>query len=165
MKRIVIVLILALIVATGTVFADHPNGLGIGIVGGWYGNWGGGGYGNYGLSLKVPVIPVFWGINLHIKDTYFSLGITGDKYLFDSTLVKSINLGWYLGIGLWGGVTIFEKPSFSVGARAPIGLNWRPIDILEIFLDVAPSVGISVINPFEFPVGGWPVELGIRFWL
>jgi len=171
MKKFGIVLVLALILATGTAFADHPSGLGIGIVGGWYGNWSSSdGYLNYGLSLKIPGVPVFWGISLHMSNDNFSMDITGDKYLVDRMLVKSINLGWFLGVGLWGGISvtdkslISEKTSFSVGARLPIGINWRPLEILEIFMDVAPCVGVSLVNPFKFPVGGWPAELGIRIW-
>jgi hypothetical protein len=36
--------------------------------------------------------------------------------------------------------------------------------MLEIFVDVAPSFGIS-LNPFKFPAGGLPLEVGFRLWL
>jgi hypothetical protein len=163
-KKIVIVLILALILATGTVFAQHPGGWGVGIVGG--GGWqsgGYGGYGHWGLSLKAPSLPIFWSLNAHGWGDGITVGVTGDKYIIDKSLVSDINLGWYFGVGAYAGLTFSSSPSFNVGARIPVGLSWQPLDFLEVFLDIAPSLGVA-INPFHFPAVGFPVELGIRFW-
>ena len=66
MKKILFVFVLAAIVATGTVFADHPGGFGIGVQGGTGGIWRSGGYGGHhhgALSLKIPGIPIFWAIS------------------------------------------------------------------------------------------------------
>jgi len=164
MKKTVLVLILLAVISAGA-FADHPGGFGIGVVGGYSGAWGAGkGYSHYGLSLKVPSIPIYWAVNMHITDDVFSFGLTGDKYILDNKLVPDINLNWFIGVGGWGGITISKELALSIGLRVPIGLSWQPLPLLEIFLDIAPSLGLA-INPLDFPAGGWPIELGLRFWL
>jgi opacity protein-like surface antigen len=163
MKKVLLVLAL-LIVISASAFADHPAGLGIGVVGGYYGGWSGSGHSQVGLSLKVPKLPIFWGVNLQIHKEYFALGVTGDYYIIDNKLVPAIGLNWYLGVGGYGGISFGDDLTLAVGARVPIGLSWQPINLLEIFIDIAPSLGIR-INPVDFPDGGWPVEIGIRLWL
>lgn len=176
MKKIIIVFALAAILATGTAFADHPDGWGVGIVGGYYGGWEGGGYPHFGLSLKVPDLPIFWGINLNISSYYFGLGVTGDYYFIDKILAPDINLHWFLGVGGWVNLGIWNTGNkdggvaFGLGARVPIGLSWQldlggsPLTFLEIFLDVAPSLGVYIAPGFHFPAGGWPIEFGLRLW-
>jgi hypothetical protein len=163
-KKILLVLILV-VVFSGAVFADHPeNKLGIGVMGRWSGLWDGIGYPGAALSLKVPGVPIFWGINLGFDSNYFSIGVSGDKYFMEGALVSDIKLHYFIGLGLWADLTRAGDTYLSFGARLPIGLSWHLVDPVEIFLDVAPSLGVS-INPFHFPAGGWPIELGIRLWL
>jgi hypothetical protein len=187
MKKKLFASALVLILATGAVFADHPNGFGIGVVGsyGWGRDLGA------ALSLKVPAIPVFWAINAEFdsrdNEDHFSIGISGDKYLIDSVLVKDIGLHWYVGLGAWGNFyshtwTVLTKEysstSFGFGARLPIGLSWQPIPLLEVFLDFVPRLGVAFSPEVkddagkvlqkggaDFPVFGFPIELGIRLWL
>jgi hypothetical protein len=167
MKRLILVLVLFAIISTSAAFADHPKGLGIGLVYGTSSSWGAGNWGNgyYGLSLKVPAVPVFWGIHLRVTNDFFALGLMGDKYFIDSALVKDIGLHWFLGLGLYGNIAFAsESASFGFGARLPIGLSWQPVNVLELFLNLAPSLGINV-NPLDFPAGGLGAEFGIRLWL
>ena len=168
MKRILLVLVLFTIIATGTAFADHPKGIGVGVFYGTSSSWGGWGwgtgYGYYGLSLKIPSIPIFWGINMRITEGYFQLGLMGDKYFIDQVLVKDFGLHWFLGLGLYGNIAFWnDNAAFAFGARLPIGLSWQPVKPLEIFLNLAPSLGIH-INPLDFPNGGLGAEFGIRLW-
>jgi hypothetical protein len=185
MKRIVLVLALAAIIATGTAFADHPSGFGIGIVG-QYSSWGFGGQGG-GLSLKLPSIPVYWGINAAFGNNYIGAGITGDGYIIDQNLGGYLN--WFLGVGgyfsfysynekdsFWG----YEKSYSKIygGVRAPIGISFQPVALLELFIDIAPSIGIGIDSGWEVKstyynekvdgsIGlGWgaPLEIGIRLW-
>jgi len=102
MKKLVIVLALAAIIATGTVFADHPSGWGIGFVGN-YSSWGFGGQGG-GLSLKAPSIPIYWAISFGVGLDYFGLGVTGDYYLYDKNISGPLN--WFFGVG--GYVTFYS---------------------------------------------------------
>jgi len=165
MKKILLVVILTVIMA-GAVFADHPdNKFGIGVMAGWYGGWGSGGLAHTALSLKIPNVPVFWGANLGFSSDHFSLGISGDKYFIESALVSGIGLHWYVGLGAWVDLLWFgDTADLSVGARLPIGLSWHILNFLELFLDVAPSLGVQIVPEFYFPAGGWPIELGVRFW-
>jgi hypothetical protein len=166
MKKLLFVFILVTTISAGTAFADHPNKLGIGIMGTWYHNWGGGWDGGGALSLKVPSVPIFWGISLGFSEHYFKIGLQGDKYFVDRVLLKEAFLHWYLGLGGWLSFygDDYDHAYFSLGARLPIGLSFQPVDVLEIFLEMAPSLGLQVV-PLYFPAGGWPVSLGIRVWL
>jgi len=92
------------------------------------------------------------------------LGVSGDKYLIDSTLVKNIGLSWYLGLGLGVGIGLGDPLGFGVAARLPVGLSFQPIPLLEIFLQVVPNLGVSVLPSFHFPYGGWGGDIGIRLW-
>ena len=168
-KKVIIAIALAAILVTGTAFAAdvHPNGLGIGAL--WGGNavWGGNGtIGNsVALSLKVPSVPIFWGISFHLGGA-LSLGVQGDSYILGSQLIPT--LSWFLGIGGYVNLVLGNEAYIGLGARLPIGLTWQPIDILEIFLNVAPSLGLGFWTAgnggIHFPDGGIGWELGIRLW-
>jgi len=167
MKKIFLVLVLAAIIAAGTAFADHPGGFGIGVQYGGSGHWGASGYySNVALSLKLPNLPVFWAVRLDINDGYFGLGVSGDYYFIDSSLFSAINLNWYLGIGGSLGLAFGNNwMNLGLAARLPIGLSWQPIPLLEIFLQVVPSLGIDIVPSFHFPSGGFGGDIGIRIWL
>jgi hypothetical protein len=165
MKKIFFVVVLVAVLATGTAFADHPGGLGIGVQGGWSGGWGGGGWGAASLSLKVPSLPIFWAIRMDLWESGFGLGVSGDYYFIDSALPIP-TLHWYLGfgvgVGLWGFSDTF---GLGASARLPIGLSWQPIKLVEIFLQVVPNLGVQIAPSFHFPYGGWGGDIGIRIWL
>lgn len=172
MKKLIAVVLLGLLLCTAGAFADHPNGWGVGILGQYGGSWlGGGGLGGAALSLKVPSVPVFWGINLSFPSHAFGIGVTGDYYLIDQYLVQAAGLGWFFGIGGYVGFTSYANwNSFGFGARLPIGLSWRPVDVFEIFFDFAPSLGLlfydssySGSDNVDFG-GGWQGDIGLRFW-
>jgi len=170
MKRVVLVLILFAILATGTVFADHPSGFGIGVQGGTTGFWDTSYYGkdlrNGGaLSLKIPKVPVFWAVRLDSWAGELFLGLSGDYYLIDKVLAKDIHLNWYLGLGL-GVATWISEPAnyFAIAGRVPIGLSFQPIPLLEIFLQVVPQMGASIKPEIHIPYGGWGIDLGLRVW-
>ena len=185
MKKFVLLFVLVAMLAAGTAFADHPDGWGVGIVGGW-------GYGigeAYGLSLKIPSIPVFWSVNLAAGSHYFRFGLTGDYYLIDSAL-SIPTLHWFLGVGgffnfyswsykyNWDGGD-YSYTSMNFGARVPIGVSWQPIPLVEVFLDVAPSLGAHFDGGHKYKkkngdevkegahfrfLFGLPIELGLRLW-
>jgi hypothetical protein len=164
MKKILIVLVFV-VVFSGAAFADHPdNQLGIGIIGGGYISFSGNGHsGGVGLSLKVPSLPIFWAFYLPSFNP-LSLGISGDYYLIEGVLVPDINLHWFAGLGGWLTLGGFNSNLWlSLGARVPLGLSWHLVDMFEIFLNVAPSLGLQVTSPQGF-YGFLPVELGIRLW-
>ncbi|MFP3089244.1 hypothetical protein LQZ21_02835 [Treponema sp. TIM-1] len=173
MKKVLICALLLFLTLTAGTFADHPSGTGIGL------DFRYGVTGGFGpaLSLKLPVVPVYWGIGLGIDRNWFGLNVTGDYYFIDKVLVPEINLGWYLGLGGYTGLWIWQDNyhpawakdddldmSLTMGLRFPIGLSWQPLDFLEVFMDVAPSLGLWVI-PFRFPDWDVNFDLGVRFWI
>jgi len=172
MKKLVMVIALATILATGSVFAVQ-DGFGIGVVGGFGGGWGAVGTvaGGGALSLKLPGVPVYWGINLDIWDGGLWLGVSGDFiHLVDNKpVVKAIGLNWFIRGGLYGKIFLgSEALALDFGARLPIGLSWQPIRLIEVFLDIAPSIGAGIFFKDDGVGlglgGGWAGELGLRLW-
>jgi len=164
MKKLVIVIALAAILATGTAFADHPSGFGIGVQGGYGGGWGGGWATSPGvaLTLKFPGLPVFWAVDLDIWQSYLGLRVAGDYYFIDKELVSTLH--WYLGVGGYVGLGFgTDYFGLGLGARLPIGLSWQPIKLLEIYLQLVPSIGVEFLPNIGLG-GGWGANLGVRLW-
>ncbi|MCL2380563.1 MAG: DUF3996 domain-containing protein [Treponema sp.] len=171
MKKLALCIVLATVLTAGTAFASpvHSGGLGIG------GLWGGGvnmagpgdNFNNYwALSLKVPANPLFWGLSLRITSDYMVIGAQGDYYFLGAEIVPTFY--WFLGVGgfasVWTGSG--NNGGVSFGARLPVGVSWQPIDIFELFFNIAPSLGVMVRNNrFEFPHSSFNFEVGFRFWL
>jgi hypothetical protein len=164
MKKSIIVLAVLLALSSAA-YADHPNKLGIGIV-------GGSGYGNgtigsdIGLALKLQGMPIYWQLNVHLTEGYLGLGATGDLYFYDQNLLKegAFKLDWFLGLGGYGNLGLGATATAAIGARMPVGLSWHITPQFELWLDVAPSLGVSVI-PFEFPNWYLDGEVGFRVWM
>jgi hypothetical protein len=170
MKKTAMVLLI-LVVIGGAAFAQHPGGWGLGVVGQYGFNWDGfDGQGGAALSLKMPILPIYFGINVELKDHYFGIGVTADNYLIDKMVVSDINLGWYLGLGCYGLIGIHDDYfALCFGARLPIGVYFMPFKFFEIFFDVAPSLGLDFgvgndAPPNKFPAGRFTMDFGLRFW-
>jgi hypothetical protein len=182
MKKFLAICIIALALGVAPVFADHPSGLAVGVVG----QGGLGGIGP-GFSLKTPGIPIYWAINLSLTEFNFGIGATGDYYIYDDILVAEAGLGWYLGGGGFVGFNShnergdnYDYTELNFGVRVPVGLSWMiPVETsakLELFLELFPALGMrfrfwdskydndhdgSKIG-LHFNVGG---GIGLRFWL
>jgi hypothetical protein len=164
LKKLLLSLCFALTLAGG-VFADHPDdrvGVGLFLGGGWASV--GGGLFNPGFSLKVPRVPLFWGFNASFGSVS-GLGVSADYYLVDRDLIKdgSIDLDWFLGLGLFTQLYFGNHFTMAMGARLPIGLSWHINQVFELFLDVAPGIGIK-FEPKPF-FGSLSAELGFRVWI
>jgi hypothetical protein len=171
MKKLLIVFALIAILATGTVFAEHPDGTGVGgivrydlspLLKGegtdlFFGT-------SYGLSLKLPSIPVYWSAALSFSIIHFGVSVTGDYYFVDSPLIPNF-LDFYLGAGGYlDYLNIIGLTFFGFGVRVPAGISIYPTDKIEIFLGVAPSLGLFFSgdpNPIDWKI---PIEVGVRFW-
>ena len=111
------------------------------------------------LSFKAPQIPVLWGLGLQVGEEEANLGLTADWWLYTTNLFSFVNL--YVGPGLYAAL----PDPFELGGRVPVGLNAYPVDVFEIFLEVAPTLvvisGREGINIPDFAVQG---AFGFRFW-
>ena len=159
MKKLLIVLALAAILTTGTAFADHPDGWGIGI----FGVIDETSRSDVVLSVHIPRVPVFWAVKAGGFDGNPSLIFTGDFYLLDRVLVN----GWlhgYFGLGGYSCIGFGDTFGLSAGGRFPVGLSFQPVSLLEFFVEVSPSIGFGILpDPvsLHWGIGG---DLGIRFW-
>ena len=170
MRKITLVFFLVALLSVSA-FADHPSGWGVGVVG--QGSFGlsGAGRGGAALSLKMPHLPIYWGIDFGLSKNYLGIGATGDLYFIDDTLARDINLGWFFGLGAYADVYLYNGSesgiSLGVGARTPIGVNIFPLNFLEIFLDLAPSLGVGFGIGDRGGIGldsGIGADFGVRFW-
>jgi len=167
MKKIAIVLAI-LLALSASAFADHPtNKMGIGIVGG--SGFGGSGFGggDIGLALKLQSMPIYWGLHLSLNSAGVGLGATGDVYFTDERLLKEgdFALDWFLGLGGYARLGFWDSGTYAaIGARVPVGLSWHITKEYELWLDLAPSLGIG-ITPLNFPDWDIAGELGFRVWL
>ncbi|WP_053228219.1 hypothetical protein [Spirochaeta cellobiosiphila] len=119
-----------------------------------------------GISFNIasPKIPgTVLGLSLNIDADSFDVGMYDDWWLYRQMIAGPLSV--YLGPGFYvrikgDGDTI--DPNF--GARMPIGLQFFPIEPLELFIEGAPTAGIQVGDNFQFPVWGFQAGLGLRFW-
>jgi len=155
-KKLLIALVLATVLATGTAFADHPGGFGIGVQGGYGGGVGG------GLTFKLPSMPIFWVVDFWSWDSGLGLQVAGDFYFIDSQLIPTLH--WYFGLGGYVNLGLGNPLGLAIGARLPIGLSWQPINLLEIYLQFVPSIGLAVLPKIDLYPNFWGTNLGIRLW-
>jgi len=196
-KKLALGAALAAILATGTAFAGiefgpspvHPDGWGIGILGG-FGLDGRVNLGGAALSLKAPALPIFWGINLDFWGGGWAAGVQGDFYFLGSMFDDSETFGWFFGLGAFANIarhyggTIHhhtygsrtrEWTRFGAGVRVPIGLTFQPWDFFEVFGNLAGRFGLNYFdNRHDWdnsryrsfrPGIGIGGEIGVRFWL
>jgi len=177
MKKLILVLLIGLLVGTA-VFADH-DGFGIGLIlggGGYSNNWGF----HPGISLKIPSIPIFWGIytNWNYAGNYnnFGLTVTGDYYIIDQNIVSAGDsykfiLDWYFGLGgavwmnFWNVKGGDNGLGVGLGLRVPVGLSWHVFKPFEIALGLIPTFGIYLS---KYDGGFWwniDGELILRVWI
>ena len=156
MKKLLFVFVLAAIIAAGTAFADHPDGWGVGVQGGWSGGIGG------ALTLKFPSVPVFWAVDLGGFGGTLWVQLAGDYYFIDSQLIPTLH--WYVGGGVYVNLALGDNLGLAVGARIPIGLSWQPIPLLEIYLQAVPSIGLSIFPEMGLYPNFFGANLGIRLW-
>jgi hypothetical protein len=158
MKKTIVVALAVLLIATSGAFAAKGSGLAIGGEGALYfGGTGGLPGGGAMLMLHLPDFPLMLGIGI---SSPVVIGITADYWVAHGNLISFFD--WYVGVG--GYISFSPNPAFvAVGARIPLGLQLWPIgQTLELFLEVAPAVGFSIIpTGFDWHFQG---ALGFRFW-
>jgi len=151
-KLVFVALVLIFAVAVPMTFATGVGvAVGIDPLGGLPGS-------NVMLSLKVDQIPFLMGIGFAIGQDTFQFGLTGDYWVLNANLFSFVN--YYLGPGFYVGYA----NDLVLGGRLPIGLNAYPIDNLELFVELAPTLAVGIGEPIRFPVFGIQGAFGLRFW-
>ena len=158
MKKLVLVLALVAFLGAGTAFADF----GIGVHVGGAGGLGDLGYGG-GLNLAFSNIYIY-------IDTAFrgsSLGVSGAVDFVSFLNIDIVDtLSFYLRLGIpvsiWGFGSDF---GLAAGVRVPVGLSWKPTEMIEVFFQLIPQVGIRILPSVNIWDDIFGSNLGIRFWL
>ena len=157
MKKVLMVFVILMIVASTSAFAVKGAGLAIGGEGALYLDGSGGLPVAAMLTLHLPGLPLILGIGV---DEPLGLGLTADYWLGHGNL-KGI-FDWYAGVGAYLAV-YFNPTDIAIGARIPLGIQmWAFGETLEIFLEVAPAVGV-----YTAPTAFWwhiQAALGFRIW-
>jgi hypothetical protein len=134
---------------------------GIGIRGNY-----GDGYGAGGSLMFSPNKLLHFGASYYIGNN-LHLGLTGDYWFFekDLTSVGSGSLDFYLGAGLYGWMILSEDPDAGLGIRIPIGLDLNPVDWFDLFIEMAPQVGIKLIPEPGLGASWFNAAIGFRVWI
>lgn len=153
--RALVVAGLLLLAAGGTVSA---RGFAIGGEGALYLAGAGGLPMSAMLTFHVPQVPLMFGLGVQSP---FAIAITADYWAAHDTLGRY--LSWYAGVGLYGAFD-FSGGNAAIGGRIPIGLQVWPLrDALELFVEIAPAVGIVFVpTGFDWHLQG---AVGLRIWL
>ncbi len=157
MKKILVVLCVMLLAASGAFAAPRGTGWAVGGEASLYIAGNGGLPAGAMFLLHIPGIPIMFGAGINSP---FSVGLTADYWFARGNLVSILD--YYVGVGAYA--QIFTSPSnVELGGRVPFGLQLWPVGhTLEIFLELAPAFGVSV-DPTQF---AWHLQgaVGLRFW-
>lgn len=151
----------ALLVAVLLIFAVAGSASGLAI-GASYGlNLTGGTVGGgVLLSAQFDSLPFLLGLGFSGGGGSFNIGVTADWILYRAPLAGA--LGLYAGPGLY---VDLGNNLFDIGARIPVAIYIFPIDIIELFLEVAPTIGIGFGGgTVRFPEFALQGAFGFRFW-
>ena len=151
-KRVLLIIVLVVLMAAPAFSFGIGGAFSVGFAGGTVGP-------GALLSLKLDSFPAVLGVGASFGADRFRLGVTADWWLWSTNLVSIINL--YIGPGLYLDIGLGNAEYFGIGARIPVGLQAFIIDPLELFLEIAPTIGFSSV---QFPTFGVQSAIGFRFW-
>jgi hypothetical protein len=121
----------------------------------------------YGAAILFsPNTNLHFGGNWYLGNEGFYLGATGDYWIINNNLTDVGNgtLDFYAGLGLFAQLGIFKDFELGAGVRIPLGLD-LDFDIVDIFLEVVPQLGLSVLPKLTFYPSWLGGALGIRVWI
>lgn len=155
MRKKIVALSLALCISCMGLSAASSGGLtGLGFFGSLGGSTLGSTGGGLGLSLKFGSFPVL-GLQYNMSGDG-RLAVSCDYYAIDAMPLGGL-FSFYLGAGAFGGLTFGSPLEADIGLRVPVGLQFWPVNKLELFIAAVPYFRlIPSITPY---VGG---ELGLR---
>ena len=155
MKKLLLVLVLIAIITTGTAFASS---FAIGVHGGFGGIGGGAGVNFVVSNLFFYVDALGFGENHMVVS-----GACDFVHLLNNEFVKTLSFYIRVGVGasFWGSG---DNLGLAASVRLPIGLSWRPISLIEVFLQVVPQLGLRVLPDVALWGNYWGGNIGIRLW-
>lgn len=164
MKKRLLVLMMVLAIGTSGVFAaGSGKSFAVGAQTGY--PLGG------ALTFKVEQLPCVFAANFYSWDGKTDIGLTADWWIANYPITGP--WGWYYGVGVFGGVEIYDVADNSedyfgavFGPRVFIGTNVVLLDdFLEFFLQGGWGPTFCISNKGFAPDFARPiVELGFRFW-
>jgi hypothetical protein len=160
-RKILLVLVLATILAGTSFAAGRPKTYGLTALGA-YGSWGftGNQGGGIGISLKFGSFPVV-GVKYDFGANSASLGASVDWYIIDSAgLIDSLT--YFIGVGGFMSANFNNNNNFNIGVRGNFGLQLWPVRLVELYLDLIPSLTFLTESRFT-PGFGFGLEGGLRF--
>ncbi len=158
MRKIIIIVCAILILCSTAGFgAARGSGFAIGGEGSLYFAGSGGLPASAMLTFHLPRLPLMLAIGV---SNPFAIAMTGDYWFYHHALVSILD--FYAGLG---GYFSFNPNAGngSLGARLPLGIQLWPFgQVLEIFVEVAPALGVSLVpTGFEWHFQG---AVGFRIW-
>ena len=154
MRKTSAIVLIALIAASTLVFAAKEGRWAVGIEGALNISTENGLPMAGMFSLQAPQFPLMFGFGV---SSSLNIGFTADYWFAHGALAKIFD--WYVGAGIYG---TLPNP-LALGGRIPVGLqSWPFGKQIEVFLEGAPAVGISLI-PTAFD---WHLQaaIGLRYW-
>jgi hypothetical protein len=97
----------------------------------------------------------------------FSLGGSFDYWFWPKALTTlgPGALSFYLGAGAYAQIALWDGNfGLDAGIRLPIGLDWK-MDFLDVFVQVVPFTGISLLPSPGFGGFHLAANIGARFWI
>ena len=158
-KKIIAVLVLALLVSTVSVFA-----LGIGIQGGGVYSAGTKDIGgNAAITFKVDQSPLVFAVDWFANNERVILGLTGYYWILNSYLAGPFN--YFVGLGFGATVGLGDPLILAGSVRAPIGVNAFFADgLIEPYLQVVPQFQLAILPEDASNGIVFGANAGIRFW-
>ncbi len=150
-KGLILAVVLVAVVATSGFSLGIGGAFGLQPVGGLPGS-------DVMLSAKFDSVPFLLGLGFALGQNDFELGFTADWWFVQQPLIDF--LGIYVGLGGFLGIA----QDFEIGARIPVGLNAYLLDVLELFLEIAPTITAQFADPIVFPKFALQGAFGFRFW-
>ena len=157
-SRVVLLAALLVLAACGSAWAKG-SGFAIGGEGALYLAGNGGLPMSAMLTFHVPQVPLMFGLGVRNP---LAIAATADYWAAHGSLTNIF--AWYAGIGAYLSFDVSPGGSITAGGRIPIGLQAWPVgQVLELFVEVAPAVGVILVpTGFDWHLQG---AVGLRVWL
>jgi hypothetical protein len=126
------------------------------------------GFDTPGLSVLIsPKDDIHGAITWHIVKKGVSIGGSLDYWFFNLPITKlgPGSLNFFVGGGAYAQIAVWEDYfGFGAGLRLPVGFDWK-LDFLDVFLQIVPFTGLSLLPSPGFDGFHIDANLGFRFWI